>query len=68
MVSGSFPAVTASLLRRVFSQRPPIGDANLSEQGGDVALDRTDRDEQPGADLSIGQVRANELEHFRLAD
>ena len=33
-----------------------------------MALDRTDGDEEPGADLRVGQVVADGGQHLRLAD
>ena len=49
------------------SERPPVAHAELAQQGRHVALDGSDRDEQAGADLGVGQVLAERGEHLCLA-
>jgi hypothetical protein len=48
------------------SQRTPVTRSELAQQGGNVTLYRPDRDEEPGANLSIGQMLGDTLEHLGL--
>ena len=48
------------------SQRTPVTRSELAQQGRNVTLYRPDRDEEPGANLSIGQMLGDTLEHLGL--
>ena len=65
--SGSAAAGLWTPARRERGERPAVAHLQLAQQRGDVALDGADRDEQPGADLGVGQVLAEGGEHLRLA-
>jgi hypothetical protein len=47
-------------------QSAAIGHLKLSQQRGDVTLDGADGDEQPGADLGIGQMFAERGQYLGL--
>ncbi len=51
----------------VAGELPPVGDAQLAEQGRHVTLDRPDRDVEALADLRVGEVVRDAQEHLRLA-
>jgi hypothetical protein len=52
--------------RRDRRQGPPISHLEFAQQGGDVTLDGTDGDEQPGADLGVGQMLTQRGQHLGL--
>jgi hypothetical protein len=48
-------------------ERAPILHLELAKERGNMALDRTNRNEQSRGDLGVGQMFSDRTQHFRLA-
>jgi hypothetical protein len=57
----------AADLRAQLGQRRPVGNAELAQQRGDVALHGPHRDMQSAGDLAVAQPRGDRGQHLGLA-